>query len=114
MADIIETVYVNDDEQGAPKKTPRKADPLARIVGEVKAAVKEAGAFSADSTPAHRAAHHLGRSAAWAKQHEEEGSFDSLLLAHTFDAASDPANRPALVRLAAVALAQVEKLDGGK
>jgi hypothetical protein len=110
---VIETTNAHDDEQPAPKKTARKADPLARIVSDVRAAVKELGEFSALATPAHRTQHHLGRSAAWSQQHEAEGTFDSLLLTHAFKAAST-GDREALVQLAAVALAQVENLDGGK
>ncbi|MCX5236261.1 hypothetical protein OG824_13730 [Streptomyces prunicolor] len=97
----------------APKKTTRKADPFARVVSDVRAAVKELGEFSALATPQHRTHHHLGRSAAWSQQHETEGTFDSLLLTHAFKAASTGDREP-LLQLAAVALAQVENLDGDK
>ncbi|MGW5130909.1 hypothetical protein [Streptomyces sp. NPDC004135] len=97
----------------APKKTARKADPLGRILSDVRAEVKELGEFSAEPTPEHRRPHHLGRFHAWAQQYAEEGTADSMLLTRAFVAAST-GTRLALIELAAVAVAQVEKLDGGK
>ena len=107
---MTDTVNTTAD---APKKPARKADPFARIVADVRAAVKHLGEFSALATPAHRTQHHLGRSAAWSQQHDAEGTFDSLLLTHAFKAAST-GDRDTLVQLAAVALAQAENLDGAK
>jgi hypothetical protein len=107
VTDTIETTTA------APKKATRKADPLGRIIGDVRAAVKELGEFSALTTPEHRTQHHLGRSVAWSRQHDAEGTFDSLLLTHAFKAAAS-GDREALVQLAAVALGQVENLDGAK
>lgn len=110
MTDIIETTTA---ETETPKKTARKADPLARILGDIRAAVKELGEFSAEATPEHRKAHHAGRSSAWTQQYAHEGTGDSLLLARAFHAASTGEHQ-ALVDLAAVALAQAEKLVGAK
>ena len=110
MTEIIETTST---ETETPKKTARKAEPFARILGDVRSAVKELGEFSAEATPEHRRLHHLGRSSAWTQQYAHEGTGDSLLLARAFYAASTGEHQ-ALVDLAAVALAQAENLAGGK
>lgn len=123
MTDIenAETTEAEVVETKPKRRTPRKAatpkpDPMARIFNDVQVAVKGLGEYSSSPSPEHRRRHHDGRATAWAQQYSHEGSFDSLLLSHTFEAVAcyDHEQRYALVQLAAIALNQVEMLDAAK
>ncbi|MFF8845476.1 hypothetical protein ACF08N_22580 [Streptomyces sp. NPDC015127] len=97
------------------KKAPaRKADPMARILNDVRAQVKALGEYSTEPAPEHRIRHHDGRAAAWNRQYAHEGTIDALVLALTFEAlaALNPAEeRYALTQLAAVVFSRIEQID---
>ncbi|KPC89324.1 hypothetical protein ADL35_02495 [Streptomyces sp. NRRL WC-3753] len=96
------------------KRAPRKADPLAKLLGELRAEMGKAGGFT--PTPAYRRPPHDGRSAAWGREYEKSGSLDALILSLAFEAgASTEAElRYALLQLAANALNVIKTLDGVK
>ncbi|UFD97978.1 hypothetical protein PQC18_gp40 [Streptomyces phage Pablito] len=124
MADIETTETETGTGEAKPtgkRRAPRKPatpkpDPVARSLSDVQAAMKGLGEYSSTTGPDHRKRHHDGRAAAWAQQYAHEGTFDSLLLSNAFEAVAcyDHEQRHALVQLAAIALAQVEKLDASK
>ncbi|WP_432078654.1 hypothetical protein [Streptomyces sp. YPW6] len=101
-------------ETTTPKKTTRKPDPMTRVLNEVRAAVKNLGEYPANPGTDDRRRQHDGRAAAWGKEYGRQGTFEALLLSYAFEslAAYEHEQREALVQLAAIALAQVEKLDG--
>ncbi|MGW1040066.1 hypothetical protein [Streptomyces sp. NPDC002547] len=97
----------------APKKGGRKPDPMTRLLNDLKGAIKELGEYTTTDTYDFRRRLHDGRAAAWAKEYGKTGAFDALLLSHTFEALAcyRHEQRHALLQLAAVAVAEAEKLD---
>ncbi|MEU8133212.1 hypothetical protein [Streptodolium elevatio] len=101
-----------------PKKAGRKPDPMTRILNDLKAAIKGLGEYESKSYGEARRHVHDGRAFAWAREYERTGTFDALLLAHTFGALCESDDRQrqrdVLLDVAAVAIAKIEKLDGGQ
>lgn len=97
-----------------PKRAPRKADPLGKLLGDLRAEMSKAGGFT--PTPAYRRHPHDGRAAAWGREYEKTGSLDALILSLAFEAgASTEAElRYALLQLAANAMNVIKTLDGVK
>ncbi|WJN62896.1 hypothetical protein [Streptomyces phage phiScoe23] len=118
MSETNENIETTD-EKPTPKRRPRKAparqpEPAHTVLTEaIERQVKELTEVPVTFTPTHRTAHHLNRSAAWQKQFRAEGAADSQILTAAFEAAGK-GSREALEKLAAVALSQIERLDGGK
>ncbi|MET8111155.1 hypothetical protein [Streptomyces prasinus] len=111
MADDIETT------QPAPKKTPRKPDPVTQLLNDVKAEMKALDGLTLKPHPDAKARHYDARATAWGRQYDKEGSLDGLILSLAFEALAglnDIERRYSLVQLAAAALVAAEDLDGGK
>ncbi|MEU6572265.1 hypothetical protein [Streptomyces sp. NPDC046805] len=97
-----------------PKKAPRKPDPMARILADVKAEAKKITEFDVSPVPASRAQVHDGRSAAWGRQYAKDSSFDALLLSLAFEALAglnDVEVRYSLTQLGAVVLDRIAQID---
>lgn len=101
--------------KAAPKKTPRKPDPMTRILNDVRAEMKTYGELKALAVDDARRRHYDGRAAAWGREYARTDKFDALLLSLGFEALAcyPKEERYALVQLAAVILARIEKIDGG-
>ncbi|MFF3015795.1 hypothetical protein [Streptomyces sp. NPDC057939] len=97
------------------KKATRKPDPMTHVFTDVRAAVKNLGEYTAKPGTDDRRRQHDGRASAWGKEYGRQGTFEALLLSYAFEslAAYEHEQRWALVQLAAIAVAQVEKLDSG-
>ncbi|MGW7434748.1 hypothetical protein [Streptomyces sp. NPDC054849] len=94
-----------------PKRAPRKVDPLAKLLDELKAEMGRVGTTT--PTPAFRRQSHDGRAAAWGREYAKTGSLDALLLSLAFEVGASTALelRYSLVQLAAAALSEVERID---
>lgn len=99
-----------------PKKAGRKPDPMTRIVNDLKTTMRSLGEYEAKGYGESRRRLHEGRASAWAREHEQTGTFDALLLSLAFRllASTEEDRRNALLLVAAVSVAEVEKLDGGR
>ncbi|WP_432006281.1 hypothetical protein [Streptomyces parvus] len=108
-------------ETTAPKPTAKKAparkpDPMARIIADMKEAGKALGGFGTkDHDEAKRRAYDQ-LAASWGRDHAITGEYASGLLSLSFEAVAcyRREKRYALLQLAAVALAEVERLDGAE
>ncbi|MCS0601075.1 hypothetical protein NX794_07500 [Streptomyces sp. LP11] len=98
-----------------PKRAPRKADPLAKLLTELR---DEMGAAAATFTaiPAYRRLPHDGRASAWDREYARTGALDALILSLAFEVGARPAAelRYALLQLAANAMTAINTLDGAK
>lgn len=106
-----------DEKTPTPKKTTRKPDPLARLMNDVKAEMKNLAGASVTPPSASRTDQYERRASAWGRHYAEHGTLDGLILSLGFEALAglNPAERRhSLLQLAAAALVAVEKLDGEK
>ncbi|MFE0964035.1 MULTISPECIES: hypothetical protein [Streptomyces] len=97
-----------------PKRAPRKTDPLAKLLGELRAEMNQAGGFT--PTPAFRRQPHDGRASAWGREYAKTGALDALILSLAFEAGASTEKelRYALLQLAANAMNVIKTLDGKK
>ncbi|WP_329289596.1 hypothetical protein [Streptomyces pseudovenezuelae] len=100
----------------APKKPARKPDPIAQLLNEVRAELKQVGEWATTDAYAFRRRQHDSRAAAWGKEYAKTGALDAMLLSLTFEALAcyPQEQRYSLVQLAAAVLAAAEKLGTGK
>ncbi|MFE9924241.1 hypothetical protein ACFYQA_22465 [Streptomyces sp. NPDC005774] len=111
MADDIETT------QPAPKKTPRKPDPVTQLLNDVRVEMKALGDLSIELHPDIKAQHYDTRAAAWNRYYYKSETLDGLVLSLAFEALAglnDAERRYSLTQLAAACLVAAERLDGGK
>lgn len=112
MIDVQTADVVTADK---PKRAPRK-DPLTKVVDEIKPLVRAVTEPNLRDVPGQARARYRLRADAWAEHSMKAGGgLDSALMRNASEALAqeDPARmRHALLRLAAVALAKVQQLDG--
>lgn len=96
------------------KRPGRKADPMTRIVAELKPLILKELASKGSSPGGDRLRLHAGRADAWEEELASRGRFDALLLSKAFRLLSSetPYSRDELLSLAAVVLSQVDGVDG--
>ena len=105
------------ETKAAPKKAPRKTDPVTQLLNEVRSEMKSLGDVRVESFPEHRARHYDERARAWNRQYGTDGSYDGLILSLAFEALGSlnaAERRYSLTQLAAAALVAIDKLDGSK
>jgi hypothetical protein len=105
---------VADTVTEQPKKTTRKADPLTRILADIKAEAKKVTEWDVSPVPQGRALVHDGRAAAWGQQYAKDSTFDALVLSLTFEALAslnEAESRYSLTQLVAVVLDRIAQID---